>query len=118
MITKHDGHGGLVSVGTVTAQLLYEIGGPEYLNPDVTARFDTIHLTEIGPNRVQISGVRGEPPPPTHKVCMNYAGGLRMNFSLQAHRPRHRGEGRARRADDLGRRSPAGRTPSRRRTSS
>jgi hypothetical protein len=83
VITKHDAHGGLVSVGTVTAQLLYEIGGPEYMNPDVTARFDTIHLTEIGPNRVQISGVRGVPPPPTHKVCMNYAGGLRMNFSLR-----------------------------------
>ncbi len=83
VITKHESHGGLVSVGTVTAQLLYEISGPEYLNPDVTARFDTIHLTEIGPNRVQISGVRGVPPPPTHKVCMNYAGGLRMNFSLK-----------------------------------
>ena len=83
VITKHDGHGGLVSVGTVTAQLLYEIAGPEYLNPDVTARFDTIHLTEVDKNRVQISGVRGVPPPPTHKVCMNYAGGLRMNFSLK-----------------------------------
>ena len=83
VITKHESHGGLVSTGTVTAQLLYEIGGPEYMNPDVTARFDTIHLTDIEPNRVQISGVRGVPPPPTHKVCMNYAGGLRMNFSLK-----------------------------------
>jgi hypothetical protein len=83
VITKHESHGGLVSVGTVTAQLLYEIGGPEYMNPDVTARFDTIHLEDVGPDRVQISGVRGVPPPPTHKVCMNYAGGLRMNFSLR-----------------------------------
>ena len=44
MITKHPGTGGAVSVGTVTAQLLYEIAGPAYLNPDVTARFDTIRL--------------------------------------------------------------------------
>ena len=44
VIGKHDGTGGLVSVGTVTAQLLYEIGGPAYANPDVTAMFDTIGL--------------------------------------------------------------------------
>lgn len=75
VITKHPGHGGLVSVGTVTAQLLYEIGGPRYLNPDATARFDTIRLTSEGPDRVRIHGVRGEPPPPTLKVCMNYEGG-------------------------------------------
>jgi hypothetical protein len=83
VITKHPDQGGLVSVGTVTAQLLYEIGGPEYLNPDVTARFDTIHLDQEGPDRVRVSGVRGQPPPPTTKVCMNFAGGLRMTFSLK-----------------------------------
>ena len=44
VITKHDGTGGLVSPGTVTAQLLYEIGDPAYLNPDVVAHFDTIRL--------------------------------------------------------------------------
>jgi hypothetical protein len=83
VITKHPGQGGLVSVGTVTAQLLYEIGGPEYLNPDVTARFDTIRLEQEGPDRVRVSGVRGQPPPPTTKVCMNFAGGLRQTFSLK-----------------------------------
>ncbi len=74
VITKHEGHGGLVSVGTVTAQLLYEIGEPRYLNPDVTSRFDTIRLSQEGPDRVAITGVRGEPPPPTSKVCINLAG--------------------------------------------
>lgn len=83
VITKHDSHGGLVSVGTVTAQLLYEIGSPRYLNPDVSARFDTIALTEEAPNRVRVSNVKGEPPPKTTKVAMNYAGGLRQSFSLK-----------------------------------
>ena len=83
VITKHPGHGGLVSVGTVTAQLLYETDGPAYPNPDVTARFDTIRLEQEGPDRVRVGGVRGEPPPATTKVCMNFAGGLRQTFSLK-----------------------------------
>ncbi|MCV7346463.1 acyclic terpene utilization AtuA family protein [Mycolicibacterium rhodesiae] len=77
VITKHPGTGGQVSVGTVTAQLLYEIGGTRYANPDVTARFDTIALSGDGPDRVRISGVRGEPPPPTLKVSLNSIGGFR-----------------------------------------
>lgn len=77
VITKHNGTGGLVSVGTVTAQLLYEIDGPAYMNPDVVARFDTIRLEQQAPDRVLISGVRGEPAPPTVKVCLNYLGGYR-----------------------------------------
>jgi Acyclic terpene utilisation family protein AtuA len=84
VITKHPGTGGMVSVGTVTAQLLYEIAGPAYANPDVIARFDTIRLTDDGPDRVRISGVRGEPAPPTTKVSINYEGGFRnrMTFVL------------------------------------
>jgi len=82
VITKHPGQGGMVSVGTVTAQLLYEIGPPAYLNPDVTSRFDSIQLAQDGPDRVRISGVRGEPPPPTSKVCMNYSGGYATTISM------------------------------------
>jgi hypothetical protein len=82
VITKHPGHGGEVSVGTVTAQLLYEIGGPAYLNPDVTARFDTIRLSQEGPDRVRVSGVEGEPPPATTKVALNYLGGWRSTTTL------------------------------------
>jgi hypothetical protein len=82
VITKHPGTGGLVSVGTVTAQLLYEIGGPRYLNPDVVARFDTIALEQAGPDRVKITGTRGEPPPPDLKVALNYAGGFRNSMIL------------------------------------
>jgi hypothetical protein len=82
VITKHPGQGGLVSVDTVTAQLLYEIGGPAYLNPDVTARFDSIALAADGPDRVRISGVRGDSPPATAKVALNYRGGWRSTLTL------------------------------------
>jgi hypothetical protein len=84
VVTKHEGTGGMVSVGTVTAQLLYEIGGERYMNPDVVARFDTIELEQQGPDRVSVTGVRGEPAPDTTKVCINYLGGFRntMTFVL------------------------------------
>jgi hypothetical protein len=84
IITKHAGTGGLVSVDTVTAQLLYEITGARYANPDVTARIDTVELSADGPDRVRISGVKGEPPPPSLKVSLNSIGGFRnaMTFVL------------------------------------
>ncbi|WP_432923511.1 acyclic terpene utilization AtuA family protein [Microbispora sp. CA-135349] len=82
VITKHPGTGGLVSTGTVTAQLLYEIASPRYLGPDVTARFDTIRLEQEGPDRVRITGVRGEPPPDRLKVAVTYLGGHRNTMTL------------------------------------
>jgi Acyclic terpene utilisation family protein AtuA len=84
VITKHPGTGGLVSVDTVTAQLLYEIGGARYANPDATLRIDSLTLSDDGPDRVRISGVRGEPPSPTLKVSLNSVGGFRnaMTFVL------------------------------------
>jgi hypothetical protein len=77
VITKHDSTGGAVTVGTVTAQLLYEITSARYAGPDVTARFDTIALSQDGPDRVRVEGVRGEPPPPELKVSLNALGGFR-----------------------------------------
>jgi hypothetical protein len=82
VVTKHPGTGGLASVGTITAQLLYEIQGPRYLNPDATARFDSIRLEQEGPDRVRVSGVQGEPPPPTTKVCINYLGGYKNSMTF------------------------------------
>jgi hypothetical protein len=82
VITKQPGTGGLVSVGTVTAQLLYEIAEPAYANPDVVARFDTISLTQEAPDRVRISGVRGEPPSGRLKVALNRIGGWRNTMTL------------------------------------
>jgi hypothetical protein len=82
VITKHPGTGGLVSVGTVTAQLLYEIAEPAYANPDVVAHFDTVELSADGPDRVRVTGTRGSPPPATLKVALNSLGGYRNTMTL------------------------------------
>ena len=82
VITKHPGSGGLVSVGTVTAQLLYEIQGRRYINPDVVTRFDSIQLSSEGSDRVLVSGVRGEPASDTLKVSINYIGGYRNTMTF------------------------------------
>jgi Acyclic terpene utilisation family protein AtuA len=82
VITKHPDTGGLVSPGTVTAQLLYEIAEPAYANPDVVAHFNTIALEQDGPDRVRISGTRGSPPPATAKVAINFLGGYRNTMTL------------------------------------
>jgi hypothetical protein len=82
VITKPADTGGLVSVGTVTAQLLYEIAGPAYLGPDCTTHFDTIRLAQAGEDRVAITGVRGSAPPETLKVALNDVGGYRNTMTL------------------------------------
>jgi hypothetical protein len=87
VVSKHPGTGGLVSAGTVTAQLLYEIEAPRYFNPDVTARFDTLTLTDLGQDRVRVEGARGEPPPPTTKVSINLSGGWRNSMMVRVPEP-------------------------------
>ncbi len=82
IITKHPDTGGLVSTGTVTAQLLYEIKTPGYLTPDVIARFDTISISQEGPDRVAIKDVKGEPPTATSKVCINNIGGFKNIMTI------------------------------------
>jgi hypothetical protein len=82
VITKHPGTGGEVSVGTVTAQLVYEIGDARYAGPDVTTRLDTVDLSAAGPDRVRVSGVRGEPPPPALKVSLTALGGFRNELTV------------------------------------
>jgi len=82
VITKHPGTGGLVSTGTVTAQLLYEVRDPAYLTPDVVARFDTIQIQDEGGDRVRITGVKGEPPTDSTKVCINDFSGYRNSMTV------------------------------------
>jgi hypothetical protein len=82
VVTKHPGTGGAVTVETVTAQLLYEIGAPAYPGPDTVAHFDTIALEPEGPDRVQVSGTRGSAPPPHLKVAVNTLGGFRNSMTF------------------------------------
>ncbi|WP_346777250.1 acyclic terpene utilization AtuA family protein [Streptomyces sp. HNM0575] len=82
VITKHPGTGGAVTPGTVTAQLLYETAGARYAGPDVTARLDTVRLSEDGTDRVRIDGVRGEAPPPELKVGLTRMGGWRNEVTF------------------------------------
>jgi hypothetical protein len=78
VITKPEGTGGLVSIGTVSEQLLYEVSDPQcYFVPDVTCDFSTVTLAPDGPNRVRVSGATGYPPTSTYKVCATYDDGWR-----------------------------------------
>ena len=82
VITKHDGTGGAVNLGTVTSQLLYEVRGPRYLNPDAVARLDSVQLTQEGPDRVAISAATGEAPPRELKVSLNNLAGIRNEVNV------------------------------------
>jgi hypothetical protein len=81
-VTKHPGTGGLISEGTVKAQLLYEISTPAYYNPDVIAHFDTMTIQQTGEDRVYVSGCRGSSPPATHKVCFNTQGPFKQSMEV------------------------------------
>ena len=65
---KEKNTGGVMTVNSVTSQLLYEIQGPQYYNCDVTAQIENIKIEQVGEDQVKVSGVKGLPPPPTTKV--------------------------------------------------
>ena len=78
VVTKHDGTGGLLTRNTVVSQLLYEMGDPErYLGPDCAADFTSAKVEEVGPNRVQVSGVKGGAPTETYKISLSYQNGYK-----------------------------------------
>ncbi len=78
VITKPDGTGGLVSVGTVAEQMLYEVSDPQaYLVPDVACDFSAVRIEKAGENRVHVSGAIGYAPPATLKACATWDDGWR-----------------------------------------
>lgn len=84
IITKHESLNGIVNVDTVTCQFLYELQGNMYLNSDVKADLTAIKITQEGPNRVQVTGIKGHPPPPTTKLAIFYVGGYQCEFDMNA----------------------------------
>lgn len=80
-ITKHQGTNGAVTIDTVKAQLIYEIQGPYYLNPDVVAKIDQAKVVELGPDRVEVRGIVGFPPPLTNKVAFFHNGGYQAEIT-------------------------------------
>jgi hypothetical protein len=82
-VTKHPGTGGRVSVAGVTEQLLYEIGDPScYLTPDVAVDFTGVSLLQIAPDRVRVSGARGQPATAFYKVSISYSAGFKAVGAL------------------------------------
>ena len=78
VMTKVEGTGGLVSVGTISEQTLYEIGDPQaYLLPDVACDWTEVTIEQAGENRVRVSGARGRAPTSTFKVCATFEDGYR-----------------------------------------
>lgn len=87
VVTKHPGTGGLVSIHTVSEQLVYEMGAPAYISPDCIARFDSIALAQDGPDRVRVTGARGGPAPEKLKVSISFEDGYRAFGRLMVSGP-------------------------------
>jgi Acyclic terpene utilisation family protein AtuA len=89
IVTKPAGTGGMVSIDTVSEQLVYEMGDPHaYLTPDVVADFTSVHLDQAGPDRVRVSGITGQPRTPFLKVSGAYLKGYKATGQLTLCGPR------------------------------
>ncbi|MDP9122679.1 MAG: DUF1446 domain-containing protein, partial [Acidobacteriota bacterium] len=89
VVTKHDGTGGMVTVGTVGEQLLYEMSKPtEYITPDCVADFTSIRLRQAGKDRVEVSGIRGGPKTPSLKISASYLAGYKAAGQITLAGPR------------------------------
>jgi hypothetical protein len=89
VVTKHPGTGGMVTVDTVSEQLLYEMANPkEYITPDVVADFTTIRLAQDGPDRVRVSGIEGRPRTPFLKISGSYLAGWKASGQITLSGPR------------------------------
>lgn len=89
VVTKHPGTGGMVTVDTVSEQLLYEMGNPrQYITPDVIADFTSVQLEQVGPDRVRVSGIRGRQNTSTLKISASYLAGFKASGEVTVSGPR------------------------------
>jgi len=83
IVTKHPGTGGMVTIDTVSEQIVYEMGDPKnYISPDVCVDFTTIELEEVGKDRVKVSGIKGMPSTDFYKVSLSYLNGYKASGTL------------------------------------
>ncbi len=83
VVTKHPGTGGMVTIDTVSEQIVYEMGDPKnYISPDVCVDFTTIELEEVGKDRVKVSGIKGMPSTDSYKVSLSYLNGYKASGTL------------------------------------
>jgi len=83
LVTKAAGTGGLVTAATVAEQITYEVHDPgRYVLPDVVCDLTSIALTDLGENRVRVTGARGLPATPSYKVSLTYSDGYRCTATL------------------------------------
>lgn len=78
VMSKPEATGGVVNVGTISEQMLYEIGDPQaYMLPDVICDFSEVIISQLAPNKVHVSPAKGLTAPDSYKTCLTYADGFR-----------------------------------------
>ncbi|KAF9338571.1 hypothetical protein BGZ91_008509 [Linnemannia elongata] len=83
IVTKPAETGGLVTVATVAEQLVYEVLDPgSYILPDVILDLRNVKVSQVGKDRVLVTGAKGRPPTPYLKCSGIYVEGYKITADL------------------------------------